>query len=198
MRFASVTISFKSSMLPHSGTTINSCVDEGRRYRVSVFNCSAICSSMPEYRITIAPFIPAVLVSTYIFTLFLSSSEPGTILTNSSDSNCLPSIFSITDTRDLICKKAVFIKLVHSLKGYNYTRIHIRQTKEHPASNRYGFRKLTIDSKKLNDYLSNTDNTSMEHNDLKNELQLITEHYKDLLGSAIPEPPFVPITYNLS
>lgn len=97
-----------------------------------------------------------------------------------------------------ICKKAVFIKLVRGLKGYNYTRIHIRQTKEHPASNRYGFKKLIIDSKKLNDYLSNTDNTSMEHNDLKNELQLITEHYKDLFDSAIPEPPFVPITYNLS
>lgn len=97
-----------------------------------------------------------------------------------------------------ICKKAVFIQLVHNLKGYNYTRIHIRQTKKHPASNRYGFRNLTVDSEKLNDYLSCTDNVFIKDNDLRNELQLITEHYKNLFDTAIPEPPLEPITVNLS
>lgn len=88
-----------------------------------------------------------------------------------------------------ICKKAVFIKLVRSLKAYNYTRIHIRQTKEHDASNRYGFKNLTINTERLNQYLSNTGDASIEPKDLRNELEAITEHYKDLFDTAIPEPP---------
>ena len=86
-----------------------------------------------------------------------------------------------------ICKKAVFIKLVRGLKGYNYTRIHFRQIKVHDASNRYGFKNLTIDTEKLNQYCTNGDKSYITQSDLRNELEAITEHYKNLFETAIPE-----------
>ncbi len=88
-----------------------------------------------------------------------------------------------------ICTKGAFIKLLTKSKKYTYARKHIRASKKHPASNRYAFKNLAIDTEKLDVYLQGNPipTTAAENkiSTLENELELITKHYQNFFDNAI-------------
>lgn len=88
-----------------------------------------------------------------------------------------------------ICTKGGFIKLLKESDKYIYGRKHIRASKKHPASNRYAFKNLVVDTEKLDTYLQNkpipVSSTENPTSTLENELNLITEHYQKFFDTAI-------------
>lgn len=97
--------------------------------------------------------------------------------------------FEHKGTKYQICTKGAFIKLLRKSGKYIYERKHIRASKKHPASNRYAFKNLVVDTEKLDSYLLNkpipasfTDNHAPT---LENALNLITEHYQNFFDTAI-------------
>lgn len=97
--------------------------------------------------------------------------------------------FEHTRTNCQICTKGGFIKLLKESDKYIYGRKHIRASKKHPASNRYAFKNLVVDTEKLDSYLQNkpipVSSTENHTSTLENELNLITEHYQNFFDTAI-------------
>lgn len=97
--------------------------------------------------------------------------------------------FEHKGTKYQICTKGAFIKLLRKSGKYIYERKHIRASKKHPASNRYAFKNLIVDTEKLDSYLLNkpipTSSTDNHAPTLENALNLITEHYQNFFDTAI-------------
>lgn len=93
--------------------------------------------------------------------------------------------FASSNTNTHAITKGAFIKHVKALEGYDYRRYHIRHTATHKGSNKYAFRNIELNKKALNNYIEKNEFPIQDTYNLEKDLELITEHYKNIFDSVI-------------
>lgn len=88
-------------------------------------------------------------------------------------------------TNPQLIKKAPFIKLIKGLKRYEYCKYHIRDTSSHKGSNRWAFKNMELDEVALNNYIEKKESPTQDTYNLKEDLEVITEHYRNLFDPVI-------------
>lgn len=77
------------------------------------------------------------------------------------------------------------LKHVKALEGYDYRQYHIRHTATHKGSNKYAFRNIELNETALNNYIEKNEIPIQDTYNLEDDLESITEHYKNIFGSVI-------------
>lgn len=93
--------------------------------------------------------------------------------------------FSSNNTNTHAITKGAFIKQIKTLEGYDYRQYHIRHTATHKGSNKYAFRNIELDETALNNYIEKNEIPIQDTYNIKEDLELITEHYKNLFDTVI-------------